>query len=61
MRDMPLELFYSYAHEDEALRLELEKHLIMLRRSGLIVAWHDRRIGAGDEWRDQIDAHARSA
>lgn len=58
---MPVELFYSYAHEDEALRDELEKHLSLLKRSGLIVAWHDRRIGAGEEWRDQIDAHARSA
>ena len=58
---MPLEVFYSYAHEDEASRDELEKHLSLLKRSGLIVGWHDRRISAGDEWRDQIDAHARSA
>ena len=60
-RYMPVELFYSYAHEDEALRDELEKHLSLLKRSGLIVAWHDRRIGVGEEWRHQIDAHARSA
>src|SRR5215471_18330733 len=58
---MSVELFYSYAHEDESFREEIEKHLSILKRSGLIVAWHDRRIGAGDEWRDQIDAHARSA
>jgi len=58
---MPLEVFYSYAHEDEALRDEVEKHLSLLKRNGLIVGWHDRGIGAGDEWRDQIDAHARSA
>jgi hypothetical protein len=60
---MPLEVFYSYAHveADEGLRNELEKHLSLLKRSGHIVSWHDRRIGAGDEWRAQIDAHARSA
>jgi hypothetical protein len=60
---MALEIFYSYAHvdADEVLRNELEKHLSLLRRSGYIVSWHDRRIGAGDEWRAQIDAHARSA
>jgi hypothetical protein len=58
---MSVELFYSYAHEDESFREEIEKHLSILKRNGLIVAWHDRRIGAGDEWRDQIDAHARSA
>ena len=58
---MALEVFYSYSHKDEALRDELEKHLALLKRQGLITNWHDRRIGAGDEWRDQIDAHARSA
>jgi hypothetical protein len=57
----PLEVFYSYAHEDEDLRDELEKHLKLLQRNGLIANWHDRRIAAGGEWRDEIDAHARSA
>jgi len=58
---MALEVFYSYSHKDEALRDELEKHLMLLSRQGLITSWHDRRIGAGDEWRDQIDAHVHSA
>jgi hypothetical protein len=58
---MPLEVFYSYSHKDENLRYELEKHLAVLRRQGLIVDWHDRRISAGDEWRGEIDAHVRSA
>jgi hypothetical protein len=31
-----MKLFYSYAHEDEDLRQELEKHLSSLRREGLI-------------------------
>jgi hypothetical protein len=58
---MALELFYSYAHEDEPMRRKLEKHLSLLKRSGLIVSWHDRRIDPGDEWRQQIDAHMQSA
>ena len=58
---MPLELFYSYAHEDEALRNQLNKHLSALEREGLIVGWHDRDISAGSEWRDQISAHLQSA
>ena len=58
---MPLEVFYSYSHEDEKLRDKLEKQLSLLQRRGLIVNWHDRRIGAGQEWREQIDAHVRSA
>jgi hypothetical protein len=40
-------LFYSYAHEDEELRNELERHLKILERKQLIAPWHDRRITAG--------------
>lgn len=58
---MSLEVFYSYSHKDEKLRDALERHLSILKRNGLIVGWHDRRISAGDEWRDQIDKHAQSA
>lgn len=58
---MPLEVFYSYAHEDEKLRDEVEKNLTLLQRNGLIVGWSDRRIGAGDIWKDEIDAHVHSA
>ena len=58
---MPLEVFYSYAHEDEKLRNELDKHLRLLQRQNLIVGWHDRRIGAGTMWGDQIDEHIHSA
>jgi TIR domain len=40
-------VFFSYSHLDESLRDELEKHLTMLKRQGLIEAWHDRRIIPG--------------
>ena len=56
-----IEIFFSYSHEDEKLRDELEKHLSILKRSGLISVWHDRKIGAGDEWKGQIDDHLNSA
>jgi hypothetical protein len=58
---MPLEVFYSYAHEDETLRDKLEEHLATLKRQGAIVGWHDRAIGAGQEWSNEIDEHVRSA
>jgi internalin A len=48
-------LFYSYSHKDEALRNELETHLKLLQRTGLIDTWHDRKIEAGDDWKQQID------
>lgn len=54
-------LFYSYAHEDEALRDELAGHLKILERRGLIRAWHDRQIAPGQDWHTQIDRHLDEA
>ncbi len=54
-------LFYCYAHEDESLRDELEKHLAAFKRSGHISSWHDRRIQAGSEWQQEIETHLTSA
>ncbi len=56
-----IEIFFSYSHEDEALRKELEKHLSYLKRQGIISGWKDRDIGAGSEWAHEIDAHLNSA
>jgi Flp pilus assembly protein TadD len=57
----PLELFISYAHEDDLLREELVKHLTQLRKDGLIKEWHDRRLTGGTEWAGRIDEHLNSA
>lgn len=57
----PINLFYSYAHEDEALRERLETHLKLLKRQGILQDWHDRDISAGSEWAQQISAHLESA
>jgi CheY-like chemotaxis protein len=54
-------LFYSYAHEDEALRNELQDHLMILERRGVIRSWHDRAIVPGHDWSHEIDQHLRSA
>lgn len=59
--DTPLTLFYSYAHADETLRDELDKHLKLLQRQGIITAWHDRDITAGTEWATAIDANLNTA
>jgi CheY-like chemotaxis protein len=58
---MPVMLFYSYAHEDEVLRDELQGHLKILERRGVIRSWHDRAIVAGSKWGDAIDHHLRTA
>jgi predicted helicase len=61
MTTAAIELFYSYAHEDEALRDQLNTHLALLQQQGLIRPWHDREIVAGTLWGKEIDAHLQSA
>ncbi|MCW3101531.1 MAG: hypothetical protein JWL77_7149 [Chthonomonadaceae bacterium] len=53
-------VFFSYSHADEALRDQLERQLAILRRQGVIETWHDRRIGAGKDFAQAIDAHIES-
>lgn len=45
-----LKVFLSYAHEDEAMKTQLDRHLVMLRRNEKIDVWQDRQIMAGAEW-----------
>jgi hypothetical protein len=56
-----IRLFYSYSHKDKDLRDELEKHLSILKRHGLITGWNDRKIGAGKEWEKEISSHLENA
>jgi hypothetical protein len=51
------ELFYSYAREDKSLYNDLENHLGVLQRQGLITSWRDRQIVAGTDWAKDIDTH----
>jgi tetratricopeptide (TPR) repeat protein len=55
------DLFISYSHKDSALRKELEKSLRRLEQQNAISTWYDRQIGAGEEWRTDIDRHLESA
>lgn len=54
-------LFFSYSHRDEELRNELEAHLALLKRQGIISSWHDRRITAGSGLDDAISANLESS
>ena len=54
-------VFFSYSHADEELRNELEKHLAGLLRQGVITAWHDRRIGPGEELHGHIHDQLNTA
>jgi len=50
-----IRVFLSYSHVDENYRNELQKHLMSLQHQGIVDAWHDRRIVAGEEWANCID------
>lgn len=58
---MNIKLFYSYSHQDETYREELEKHLATLRDRKFIDEWHDRKINAGDDWSDEIEKNMASS
>ena len=57
----PRSVFFSYSHKDESLRDELETHLKLLLRLGVITGWHDRKIMPGSEWEKEIDRHLENA
>lgn len=57
----PIEVFFSYAHEDEELMDEVRRQLVVHERLGTIEKWHDRKIPAGDEWRSEIDQRIERA
>lgn len=61
MNNHKVELFISYAHNDEKLRSELEKHLKLLEKNNIISTWHNRKIVAGSERQNEIDEHLRSS
>jgi internalin A len=60
-KNKAMRLFYSYSHRDEQLRNELETHLKLLQRQGLIETWQDRKIEAGEEWKEKIDENLERA
>jgi len=56
-----LRLFISYSHEDEKLKNDLDKHLVMLKRSGKVEIWNDRKLIAGQEWDSEIKKEMQDA
>src|SRR5690606_32197048 len=56
-----MKVFISYSHKDQQYRSQLETHLALLKREGIIEVWHDRKITTGREWADQIDENLEQA
>jgi len=57
----PLTVFYSNAYEDEPLLDELEKHLSLLHRQGVITGWSKHNIIPGEERVHTIDKALKAA
>jgi len=56
-----IEVFISYAQEDEGLRKELETQLGTLERRELIKIWHNRKVSAGADLKQEIARHLNTA
>ena len=61
MSSLPIRIFVSYSHKDEALRLEFETFLAPLKRHHEIEVWFDREIVPGAGWADKIDESINTA
>jgi tetratricopeptide (TPR) repeat protein len=57
----PIDVFCSYAPEDESSFQQLQKHLGVLTHQEHIVLWHHRRITPGSDWAQAIDAQVNRA
>jgi hypothetical protein len=56
-----LKIFISYAHEDEALKAELEKRLKAIQRTYPIEYWNDRQLHGGALVHDEILERLKAA
>jgi hypothetical protein len=57
----PKQVFLSYSHEDESLKVEFLKHFSILERSGIANVWHDRKLCVGDILEAEISQKIRDA
>lgn len=57
-----IEVFYSYAEEDEKLAKEIQKHLVLLKRLNIIAEWYPGKVTLeGEEPDEQIIKHLNTA
>ncbi len=56
-----IEVFYSYAEEDEKLAKALQKQLAILKRLGVINEWHPGKVVPNEEPGEQVIKHLNAA
>ncbi|MCI0391194.1 MAG: TIR domain-containing protein [Acidobacteria bacterium] len=54
-------VFISYSHLDEEWKNRLVRHLEVLQKQGHLELWHDRMIGAGEDWERRIQEAMNAA
>jgi len=54
-------IFVSYAQEDNHFREQLDRHLSSLKQQNCIDVWHDHNISPGRDWKHEIDIHLNNA
>src|SRR6266568_3893551 len=59
--DIPIRVFYSYAHEDAKYQQKIEKQLSVLKRQNDITAFSKRDILPGQEWENEISRNLKNA
>ena len=57
----PLKIFHCYSHHDRELRDRVETTIAGLKRDGLVMSWHDRKILPGINWREEISSELDTA
>lgn len=57
----PINVFISYAQEDERFKKQLETHLTQLRRDKIIQPWTSELTKPGEKREEQIAEHIKSA
>ncbi len=56
-----VEVFCSYAHDDEIWLRKLETHLSLSKRQGLLTLWYHQLISPGTNRQEVIDTHLETA
>ena len=54
-------VFISYSHKDETWKDRLVNQFGVLQEQDLLGVWDDRRIGAGENWRQEIEQALNTA
>src|SRR2546421_12742808 len=56
-----IEIFCSYADQDESWFSRLKNHLSLLQQQGFISLWYDQKIGAGVDMVEEMRVHLETA